>query len=48
MLALLFGCYALCAALVPFAEYVIRPRSPEPAEPADLARTDTLQKNGLQ
>jgi hypothetical protein len=48
MLALLFGCYALCAALVLFAEHVIRPRSPEPADAADLSESDTLQQIGVQ
>jgi hypothetical protein len=33
MLGLLTACYALCAALVLFAEHVIRPRSPEGATP---------------
>ena len=44
MLALLVGCYALCAALVLFAEQVIRPRVPEEANPADLALADTMQE----
>ena len=48
MLALLFGCYALCAALILFAEHVIRPRSPQPADAADLAQSDTLQQVGVQ
>ncbi|HKM72571.1 MAG TPA: hypothetical protein VJX94_21345 [Stellaceae bacterium] len=48
MLALLLGCYALCAALVLFAEYVIRPRRPEPADAADLPQADTLQQAGMQ
>ena len=48
MLALLLGCYALCAALILFAEHVIRPRSPEPADAADLPHTDTSKQTGLQ
>jgi hypothetical protein len=36
MLALLVGCYAVCAALVLFAENVIRPRS---ADSADLPQS---------
>jgi hypothetical protein len=48
MLALLLGCYALCAALIFFAEHVIRPRSPEPANADDLPRSDTLPQIGMQ
>jgi len=48
MLALLLGCYALCAALVLFAEHVIRRRGPEPVDATDLPRTDALQQSGLQ
>jgi hypothetical protein len=48
MLTLLLGCYALCAALVLFAEYVIRLRGPEPADAADLPQADTLQQAGMQ
>jgi hypothetical protein len=48
VLALLLGCYALCTALILFAEHVIRPRSPEPAEAADLPQADTFQQTGMQ
>ncbi len=48
MLALLVGCYVLCAALVLFAEYVIRPRSPEPADATDLPQSNTLPPMGVQ
>jgi len=48
MLALLFGCYAMCAVLVLFAEHVIRPRKPAPVDAADLAHADTLRQAGLQ
>jgi hypothetical protein len=48
MLALLVGCYAACAALVLFAENVIRPRSTEPAEAADLSQSSTLQQVDTQ
>jgi hypothetical protein len=47
MAALLVGCYALCAALVLFAEQVICPRSAEPVD-ADLTRTDPLEQSGKQ
>jgi len=45
MLALLVGCYALCAALVLFAEHVISPRGPEVMNPADLPLADSLQES---
>ena len=48
MLALLVGCYAVCAALVLFAENVIRPRSMGPAEAVDLAQSNTSQQAGTQ
>jgi len=48
MLALLLGCYALCAVLVLFAEHVIRPRGLEPAAAAALPHADTLQQTDLQ
>jgi len=48
MLALLLGFYALCAALVLFAEHLIRPRSAEPAEAADLTQSDTLPQISMQ
>jgi hypothetical protein len=48
MLALLLGCYALCAALVLFAEHLIRPRSPQPAEAADLPQSDTLPQISMR
>jgi hypothetical protein len=48
MLALLVGCYAVCAALVLFAENVSRPRSTEPAEAVDLAQSNTSQPVGTQ
>jgi hypothetical protein len=38
MLALLIGCYAVCAALVLFAENVIRPLS---TDAADLSQSNT-------
>jgi len=44
MLALLVGCYVLCAALVLFAEQIIRPRGVETADRADLAQPDTVQE----
>jgi len=44
MLALLLGCYALCAALVFFAEQVIRPRGVKTADDADLPHPDTVQE----
>jgi len=48
MLALLLGCYALCAALVLFAEHLIRPRSPELVEAADLPESDTVPQIGTR
>jgi hypothetical protein len=48
MLALLLGLYVLCAALVLFAEHVIRPRSPEPADAADLSQPDALPTIGAR
>ena len=42
MLALLLGCYALCAALVFLAEHLIRPYRPDVAEAADLRQSETL------
>ena len=48
MLALLLGCYALCAALILFAEHVIRLRSPEPTGAADLSQSDTLRQADVQ
>jgi hypothetical protein len=48
MLALLFGCYSLCAMLVLFAERVIRPRSPEPVNDGHLPGTDVAQQTELQ
>jgi hypothetical protein len=44
MLALLFGCYSLCAMLVLFAEGVVRPRSPEPVSDGHLPGTDVVQQ----
>jgi hypothetical protein len=41
LLGLLTACYALCAALVLFAEHVIRPRSPEGPDTAELPQSDT-------
>ena len=46
MLGLLVACYALCAALVLFAEQVIRPRGPKGADTAELPRSDTLPQIG--
>jgi cell division protein FtsL len=48
MLALLLGCYSLCAMLVLFAAHVIRPLRAEPVDAADLPRDDALQQTGLQ
>jgi hypothetical protein len=48
MLILIVGCYALCGALVAFAGHVIRPRSPEPADVADLPQADTLQQADMR
>jgi hypothetical protein len=48
MLALLVTCYAVGGALVLFAENVIRPRSAEPAEPADLPQSNTLERVDTQ
>jgi hypothetical protein len=48
ILALLVGCYSLCAMLVLFAERVIRPRSPEPVSDGHLSGTDVLQQTELQ
>ena len=45
MLALLVGCYAVCAALVLFAENVIRPLS---ADAADLPQSNTSQEIDMQ
>jgi hypothetical protein len=42
MLVLLVGCYALCAALVRFAEQVIRPCGL--ADHADLPHPDTVEE----
>jgi hypothetical protein len=45
MLALLIGCYAVCAALVLFAENVIRPRS---VDGADLPQSSISPETGMQ
>jgi hypothetical protein len=44
MLAMLVSCYVLCAALVLFAEQVIRPRGVETADHANLPHPDTVQE----
>jgi hypothetical protein len=48
MLALLVSCYAVCAALVLFAENVIRRRSTEPADATELPQSNTLQQVDTQ
>jgi hypothetical protein len=45
MLALLVGCYAVCAVLVLFAENVIRPRS---TYAADLPQSNASQEIDMQ
>jgi hypothetical protein len=44
MLALLVTCYAVCGAVVLFAEHVIRPRSAENADAADLRGSNAQQQ----
>jgi hypothetical protein len=46
MLMLLCGCYALCTALVLFAEDVISPRSLDPVNGADLPPAGSCQEPG--